>query len=120
MFGSKARDGAIDAATKRQRVLKEQRIVVFRDEWGNSRGFGHPRGTTALALVVWPDTWQGLAPHAWWVALNYSEACELRKKSLHHLPRPPMVPKLHELWWDLLVVGGIRDSQVEVRLCLGL
>ena len=120
MFGSNARDGAIDAATKRQRVLKEHRIAVFRDEWGSSRGPGHPRGTTAPPPVVRPDTWQGLAPHARRAVLNYSEACELRKKSLHHLPRPPVVPKLHELWWDLLVVGGIRDPLVDVRLCLGL
>jgi hypothetical protein len=65
MFGSKARDGAIDAAAKRKRVLEEERVAVFRDEWASRHTpmFGHPRGTNAPAPVVWPDTWHGLAPH---------------------------------------------------------
>ena len=123
MFGSKARDGAIDAAAKRKRVLEEERVAVFRDERASRHApmFGRPRGTNAPAPVVRPDTRQGLAPRARQAAPTYSEACELRKKASYNLPRPPArVPKLHELRRDLLAAGGIRDSQVEVRLCLGL
>ena len=65
-----------------------------------------------------PDTRQGLAPCVRQAAPTYSEACELRKRALHDLPRPPATPKLHELR-DLLVAGGITDSLVEAGYSLG-
>ena len=54
MFGSKARDGAIDAAAKRMRVLEEERVAVFRDERASRHApmFGRPRGTNAPSAAA--------------------------------------------------------------------